>query len=466
MMEINEFDYTVIGSGPGGYVSAIRAAQLGLKSAVIEKAEPGGICLNWGCIPTKALLHSAHLYRKVKNGHAEFIGTENLQPNLTAIVKRSREVAARLSKGIESLFKKYKVTLIKGTAFIEAPGKLRVDLSEGDKLELRSRYLCIATGARAREIGDLKFSKNVVSYREAMTPTSLPEKLLVIGAGAIGSEFADFYNALGSQVTLIEVADHILPTEEKEVAAIVAKAFKARGMVIHEKAKILNLIDTGSGVTATIEVAGDKQEEKFDRAILAIGVVGNIEGIGFENTGGVLEKGLIKIDEQCRVVGAKNIFAIGDVTGGKQLAHKASHEGIIAAEAAAGKKPHPLDMNNVAGCIYTEPQVASVGFKEAELKEKKIPYEIGTFPFLASGRALASGSDEGFCKVYLHKETGEILGAHLVGPEVTELISNIALGRTGELTFHEFADTVAPHPSLGEALFEAILAARGKSCNF
>lgn len=462
-MQLERYDYVVLGSGPGGYVSAIRAAQLGLKTLVIEKAEVGGICLNWGCIPTKALLHYAHLYRSLKEQDM-FINREAFSFDLAKMIAFSRKVAERLSRGIESLFRKYKVDLVKGSGFIEAPGKIFVE-NGNEKKEIIAEKICIATGGRAREIAHLKFSTNVISYKEALVLETLPKKILIVGAGAIGCEFADFYNSLGSEVTLVEIADHILPLEEKSVAEVLAKSFRQRGIQLFENSTVKQLEDNGKVVFAEIEKQNQIFRENYDKVLLALGISPNIEGIGFENTGGILEKGTIKTDALCRVVGSRNIFAIGDVAGGKQLAHKASHEGIIAAETAAGKKVEPLDSRFIPACIYTKPQVASIGYKEEELKNLGIPYELGSFPFIASGKALAMNEEEGFFRIYLHRETGEILGAHFVGPEVSELISQISLAITGELTYAEFSHAVAPHPTLAEGVFEAILQAKGKSCN-
>ncbi|MCS6985213.1 MAG: dihydrolipoyl dehydrogenase [Leptospiraceae bacterium] len=460
---MDRVDYAVIGSGPGGYVSAIRAAQLGLKTVVIEKAEVGGVCLNWGCIPTKALLHLGHLYQQVKKETC-FRHKEKLEPDLHAMVQHSREVASRLSRGIESLFRKYKVELIRGHAYIEAPGKLHIR-QNGEKKDLVAEKICIATGARARELPHIKFSSRVISYREALVPQEIPRRFLVIGAGAIGCEFADFYNCLGSEVTLVEVAKSILPLEEEALSSVLTKAFEERGIRVFVNTTVSRLEENQDGLVAQLDQGGQVFHERFDQALLAVGVVANIEDLGFENTGGFLDKGVIKVDEYCRVSGSRNIFAIGDVIGGKQLAHKASHEGLLAAEVAAGKKVEPLNSLYIPSCIYTNPQIASVGYKESELKTAGIPYEIGSFPFAASGKALALGEAVGFCRIYLHKETGELLGAHLVGPEVTDLISHISLAFTGELSYHEFAHAVAPHPTLAESLFEAVLAAKGRSCN-
>ncbi len=466
-MQEHSFDYVVIGSGPGGYVSAIRAAQLGLKTAVIERSETGGVCLNWGCIPTKALLTSAHLYHSATARNSGLIIEGSIKPDVPAMVDHSRKTAKRLSSGIEFLFKKYNVTLLRGLGYIETSGKIFVKDESGQITDtVNAVNTVIATGARPREIGNLKFSDNVMSSREAMLQQQIPETLLVIGAGAIGMEFADFYNAIGSRVTLVEVADHILPLEEADAASVVKKSMEKRGMEIREKAMVKSLVDTGTSVAAEIEWKGQTSKEVYSKALLAVGVSPNVEGFGFENTGGILERGFVSIDEMCRVKGARNLYAIGDVTGGKQLAHKASHEGVIAAEHAAGLHPHSLNQRLVPGCTYTTPQVASVGYREAELKEKGIPYTTGSFPFSASGKALAMKEGEGFAKVFLHAQTGEVLGAHLSGADVTELISNYALGMTSELTAHEFLATVFPHPTLSEAVHESMGVALGVSCNF
>lgn len=460
------FDYVVIGSGPGGYVSAIRAAQLGLKTAVIERAEPGGVCLNWGCIPTKALLTSGHLYHQVHDKNSGLIIEGSVKPDLGAMVKHSRATSDRLSKGIVHLFKKYGVELLRGHGYIESSGKILV--KEEDKVlhTVHAKNTVIATGARPRELPHLKFSANVMSSREAMIQEKIPASLLVIGAGAIGVEFADFYNSIGVEVTLVEVADHILPLEEADLAVELKKRLVKNGMKVLEKSEVKVLEDKGDTVYAKISSNGKESEHNFEKALLAVGVAMNTENFGFENTGGKLERGAIVVDTMCQVVGARGVYAIGDVTGGKQLAHKASHEGIIAAEHAAGKTPHALDQTLVPACTYSTPQVASVGLKESEIKEAGMSYKTGIFPFLASGKALAMKEGDGFVKVYTHTETGEILGAHMVGADVTELVSNYALGMTGELSVHEFLQTVFPHPTLSEAIHESIGVALGESCNY
>lgn len=467
---MGKYDYTVIGSGPGGYVSAIRAAQLGLKSAVIEKAEVGGICLNWGCIPTKALLESAHFLAKLKKNRFGIRGIESPQADIAVMVKRSRDIASRLSGGIEHLLKKYKVELIRGEASFTSASTVAVK-QQDETLSIESRFFCVATGARAKMIPGVNESEKIWTYRKAMTPPSLPENLLIVGGGAIGCEFADFYACAGSKVTLIEMAPQILPLEEADCAKVLKSELEKKGIKIRENASLETLREEEK-IRAKIKIGDELKAEEFDAAIIAIGVTGNVENLGLEAAGIQVKRNLIPTEEFGRVPGTKNIFAIGDVTGGKQLAHKASREGVIAAEAAAHalqpdkiSKPQPLLPENIPSCIYTSPQVASIGFTEKELIEKKIPYKRGEFPFMASGKALALESSRGFARSFVHTETGELLGAHLVGPDVTEIIGALSVARAGELTVDEFLLSVFPHPTISETLHEAIGSAMGESQN-
>lgn len=460
---MQEFDYAVIGTGPGGYVTAIRAAQLGLKVAAIEKAEAGGVCLNWGCIPTKTLLHSAHMLHELHT--TEMAKVEYPLHDISGMVQRSRDIAGRLNAGIKSLFKKYKVTLIEGSASFVDEKTLIIENKQG-KEKIKTKQVCIATGAKPRELPFLKFSSRVWSSREAMVQKELPENLLVIGAGAIGMEFADFYASLGAKVTVIEMADHVLPLEEPFLGRQLAAAMEKKGIRILAKATLEDAAADEKGVTAKIKTSNGKTvEEQFSHALLSVGVNPVIDGFGIENTGAKVEKGRILVDETYKVLGTKSVYAIGDVIGGKQLAHKASHEGVIVAENLANHKKEQLQQHKIPSCIYTSPQVASFGFSEAELKDQQVPFKRGEFPYLASGKALAMNGAEGVSKVYLHEKTGEILGAHLIGPEVTELISNFALANVGELTGDEILETVFPHPTLAESVFETVAAAYGQSCN-
>ena len=459
-----EYDYLVIGSGPGGYVSAIRASQLRLKTAVVERAQLGGVCLNWGCIPTKSLLQSAHLLESIKTGRLGIEVKGGVKPNIPEVVERSRGIASRLSNGIGLLFKKYKVELITGSASFIDDQTLKIS-DNPDISEVKAKKICIATGTRAREFDSLKFSDNVVSYKEAMVIKEPIENLLVIGAGAIGCEFSDYYANMGAKVTIVEVADQLLPHEEAETANELKSAFEKKKIKVWVSSIVESLEDKGSSVSAKIKRNDKIEELSFDKVLLAVGVTPNVEDLGLESIGVRLEKDYIPTNEFCQLNGHDNIYAIGDVIGGKQLAHKASREGMIAAEHAAGKDLIPLDTSNVPSCTYTSPQVASIGYKKAELDEKGIEYTIGKFPFNALGKALAAGEPRGFSQVYFDKESGEILGAHLVGHEVTELISNFGLSRAGELSVHEFLQTVFPHPTISESLHEAIGRALGESPN-
>ena len=469
------YDYLVIGSGPGGYVSAIRASQLGLKTAVVEKSELGGVCLNWGCIPTKSLLESAHFFHKIQENDLGIGFKAQPTANLEKIVNRSRDIANGLSQGIQHLFKKYKVDLIRGRGYIHSANEVHVfDKKDQPVKKVNAKNICIATGARAKELPHLKFSKNVLSYREAMVLKKLPKKILVIGAGAIGCEFADFFCCLGSKVTLVEAAPHILPNEEISLAKELKKAFQKKGMLVLEESSVTELKDEGKLVRGYISEKNGRdqkaqkgtKEEVFDTVLLSVGIEANLSGIGLENLGINIEKSRLTTNEFCLVKGTKNIFAIGDIIHGKQLAHKASHEGMISAEKAAGKNPHPFNHHDVPSCTYTSPQVASVGFSRSELEEKKVPFQEGRFPFSASGKALAAGEVTGFLTSYVHKDTGELLGAHYIGENVTELISNFTLARSSELTHDDFLAAIFPHPTLAEMSHESVGQAVEKSVNF
>jgi len=444
------FDYVVIGAGPGGYSSAIRGAQLGLKTAVIERENAGGICLNWGCIPTKALLTSAHLLHKINAGKLGITIEGKAVANLGEIIDRSRNVANRLQTGVKSLFKKYGVTLIEGNARLTGAG-LEVD-SAGKKNNLNYKHLCIATGARARALPQLPFSDKVWQYRDALSKRNLPKKLIVVGGGAIGLEFADFYQCLGSEVILIEMAPHILPNDDIKVATALKKALEQRGMIIHEAAQIVSVKEDGSGIALQLKTAeGKEQQLSADIMLVAIGVQPNTEDLGAREMGLTDEKGFIKIDANCRTP-KENIYAIGDVTPGKLLAHRAAHQGIFVAEYIAGKKPHAP--GEIPGCIYTSPQVATIGMTEKQLTEQKREFAIGEFPWLASGMALAAGEQNGFSRVFTDKKTGEILGAQIVGEHAAELIGQVSLAMGSELIADDFLHAVMPHPTLSETVFQ------------
>ena len=460
------FDLVVIGAGPGGYVAAIRGAQLGLKVACIERADLGGICLNWGCIPTKALLRSAEVFHLMERAKDFGLSADKIGYDIDAVVKRSRGIAKQLSGGIGHLFKKNKVTPIMGEATITAPGKISVKTDKGTE-EITAKSIVIATGARARELPGLEpDGKRVWNYRHALVPPHMPKKLLVIGSGAIGIEFASFYNTLGADTTVVEVMDRVLPVEDAEIAAFAKKQFVKQGMKIMEKATVKSLDRKADKVIATIESGGKSEQMEFDTVISAVGIVGNVEGFGLENLPAIkVDRTHIVTDEYCRT-GVDGIYAIGDVAGAPWLAHKASHEGVMVAELIAGQHPHPIKPGSIAGCTYCNPQVASVGLTEAKAKEEGYEVKVGRFPFIGNGKAIALGEPEGLIKTVFDAKTGELLGAHMVGAEVTELIQGYIVGRTLETTEAELMETVFPHPTLSEMMHEAVLDAYGRAIHF
>jgi dihydrolipoamide dehydrogenase len=462
-----QYDVVVLGSGPGGYVAAIRAAQLGLKTAIVERESLGGICLNWGCIPTKALLRSAEVFHQIK--HAEAYGLSAGQPgfDLGKVVQRSRAIAKQLNQGVTHLMKKNKIAVHMGEGKLSGKGKLSVT-ADGKATDLQYKHLIVATGARARELPFAKSDgKRIWTYRTAMTPPEMPTELLVIGSGAIGIEFASFYADLGAKVTVVEMLDRVVPVEDADVSEALAKSLTKQGMTIHTRAGVESLKADAKGVTATIKTAdGKASEHKFSHAIVAVGIVPNTENIGLDQLGVQMTKGHIDTDEYCRT-SAPGIWAIGDVTAPPWLAHKASHEGVTAAEAIAkelGKDTHPhaTDPKNIPGCTYCRPQVASVGLTEAAAKEKGYEVKVGKFPFIGNGKAIALGETDGFVKTVFDAKTGELLGAHLIGAEVTELIQGYTIGKTAELVEEDFINTVFPHPTLSEMMHESVLAAFGR----
>ena len=465
----DQYDLIILGSGPGGYVAAIRAAQLGLKVAIVERENLGGICLNWGCIPTKALLRSAEVFHQMKHAAAYGLAADNIRADLDAVVKRSRGVARQLNQGVTHLMKKNKIAVHMGDGVLKGGGKLEVTGAKGSET-LSARHIIIATGARAR---DLPFApadgKRIWTYRHAMVPQELPSKLLVIGSGAIGIEFASFYNDMGAEVTVVEMLDRIVPVEDADVSAFLEKALTKQGMTILTGAGVDSL-DVGSkGIKAKIKGKDGKvADAEFSHVIVAVGIVPNTEKIGIEALGIKAERGIIAIDGMGRT-NVSGIWAIGDVTPGPWLAHKASHEGVIAAEAIAQAlgntevHPHAMDKANIPGCTYCHPQVASVGLTEAKAKEAGYTVKAGTFPFIGNGKAIALGEAEGFIKTVFDAKTGELLGAHMVGAEVTELIQGYVVGKTLETTEAELMATVFPHPTLSEMMHESVLAAYGRA---
>jgi dihydrolipoamide dehydrogenase len=468
----NDYDVIVLGSGPGGYVAAIRASQLGLKTAIVERENLGGICLNWGCIPTKAMLRSAEIFHYMQ--HAGDYGLKvagQIEADLAAIVKRSRGVAKQLNQGIGHLMKKNKIAVHMGTGTLTGPTSLSVKGEKGDE-QLTAKHIIVATGARAR---DLPFApadgKRVWTYRHAMTPTELPSKLLVIGSGAIGIEFASFYNDLGSEVTVVEMLDRIVPVEDADVSTFLEKSLKKQGITIMTGAGVEAIKVSDSGITATIkDKAGASTTNDFTHVIVAIGIVPNTENIGLEGLA-EMDRGFIQIDPYGRT-SSKGLWAIGDCTPGPWLAHKASHEGVTAAEAIAKElgntevHPHPLNRSAIPGCTYCHPQIASVGMTEAKAKEAGYEVRVGNFPFIGNGKAIALGEAEGFIKTVFDATTGELLGAHMIGAEVTELIHGYTIGKVLETTEAELMQTVFPHPTLSEMMHESVLDAYGRALHF
>ncbi len=467
------FDVIIIGSGPGGYVTAIRAAQLGFKTAIVERAHLGGICLNWGCIPTKALLRSAEIFHYLQHAKDYGLKADNVGFDAGAVVKRSRAVAKRLNDGVSFLMKKNKVSVIWGEATIDAPGKITVKAtkSEAPKGALgpaayEAKHIIIATGARPRVLPGLEPDQKLVwTYFEAMVPERLPKSLLVIGSGAIGIEFASFYRTLGSEVTVVEVLPQILPVEDAEISAFARKAFEKQGIKILTGAKVTKLDKKADSVTATIDDGkGGTQTLTVERVISAVGVVGNIENLGLEKVGVKTDRGAVVVDNLSRT-NVPGIYAIGDVAGPPLLAHKAEHEGVICVEAIKGLKPHPMDKKLIPGCTYCSPQIASVGLTEQAAKEQKREVRVGRFPFAANGKAIALGEDQGLVKVIFDAKTGALLGAHMVGAEVTELIQGYVVAMNLETTEEELMHTVFPHPTLSEMMKEAVLDAYGRVLN-
>jgi dihydrolipoamide dehydrogenase len=457
-------DIIIIGGGPGGYVTAIRASQLGMKVTLIEREHLGGICLNWGCIPTKALLRSAEVVTTMKHAAAYGVNVKDFSFDLKKIVERSRGVSAQLSVGVKHLMKKNKVAVIEGTGRLLGKGKVEVVDKTGKKLaELEAKHIIVATGARPRVLPGLEpDGKLIWTYKEAMVPDALPKSLLVVGSGAIGIEFASFYNALGVNVTVVEVMDRVMPVEDEEISAFAHKALEKRGLKIITKAVVKKLDKANDCVTASIEKDGKVTQATFDRVIMAVGIVPNIENIGLEKTKAVIEKGHIKVNEWS-ATDEPGLYAIGDVTAPPWLAHKASHEGIICVEKIAGVKDvHPLDLGNIPGCTYCTPQVASVGMTEAKAKSAGYDVRVGRFSFLGNGKAIAMGEPEGMIKTVFDANTGELLGAHMVGSEVTEMIQGFTVGRALETTETELMHTVFPHPTISESMHEAVLDAYGR----
>ncbi len=461
-MAPRSFDLIVIGAGPGGYVAAIRAAQLGKNVAIVEREHLGGICLNWGCIPTKALLRSAEVFHLMHRAKEFGLKAEGIGYDLDAVVARSRGVAKQLSGGIGHLMKKNKITVFMGAATIPTKGKVAVKTDKGTE-ELTAPAIIIATGARARELPGLEADGDRVwTYKHALVPKRMPKQLLVIGSGAIGIEFASFFNTLGADTTVVEVMDRVLPVEDAEISAFAKKSFVKQGMKIMEKSTVRKLDRKADRVTAHIEVGGKTETMDFDTVISAVGITGNTEGLGLEALGVKIDRTHVVTDEFCRT-GVEGLYAIGDIAGAPWLAHKASHEGVMVAELIAGGHPHPIKPNSIAGCTYCQPQVASVGLTEARAREAGHEVRVGRFPFSGNGKAIALGETEGMIKTVFDARTGELLGAHMVGAEVTELIQGYVIGRALETTEADLMNAVFPHPTLSEMMHESVLDAYGRA---
>src|ERR1700753_366381 len=471
-MADTSFDIVVIGSGPGGYVTAIRAAQLGFKTAIVEKAYLGGICNNWGCIPTKALLRSAEIFHYMKHAKDYGLSADNISFDPKAVIERSRGVVKRLNGGVEFLMKKNKIAIIWGEATLDAPGKFTVKKSEAAAPKgalgegaYQAKHIIVATGARPRALPGLEPDKKLIwTYFEAMVPEKMPKSLLVVGSGAIGIEFASFFRTMGSDVTVVEVLPQILPVEDAEIAGLARKRLEKQGIKILTSSKVAKLEKKSDSVVATIDDGKKPETVEFDRVISAVGVVGNIENLGLEKLGVKTDRGCVVIDGNCKT-NVPGIYAIGDVAGPPMLAHKAEHEGVVCVEAIKGLHPHPMDKLLIPGCTYCHPQVASVGLTEAKAKEGGREIRVGCFPFVGNGKAIALGEDQGLVKVIFDKKTGQLLGAHMVGAEVTELIQGYVVAMNLETTEEELMHTVFPHPTLSEMMKEAALDAYGRALN-
>ena len=470
-MADNNFDLIVVGGGPGGYVAAIRGAQLGMQMAVVEREHLGGICLNWGCIPTKALLRSSEMYHHMQHADAFGLSVKEVSFDPEKVVKRSRQVAKQLSGGVAHLLKKNKVTVFDGEGRLAGgtagARKLAVQKNGKDTATLTGKNIILATGARARTLPGMEpDGKLIWTYREAMVPDSMPKSLLVVGSGAIGMEFASFYSDMGAKVTVVEVLDRVLPVEDAEISAFAEKAFKKQGIDIHTAAKVDGLKSGNGNVTATITAGGKTQGLTVDRVILAVGIVGNVENIGLEGTKVRVDRGHVVINEWCET-GEPGVYAIGDLVGPPWLAHKASHEGVMCVERIAGRNDvHPLNVRRIPGCTYCRPQVASVGLTEQAAKDAGRKVRVGKFPFIGNGKAIALGEPEGMVKTVFDADTGELLGAHMIGAEVTELIQGYGVAMTLESTEAELMETVFPHPTLSEMMHEAVLDAYGRAIHF
>jgi dihydrolipoamide dehydrogenase len=466
-MAENSFDLIVVGGGPGGYVAAIRAAQLGMKTALVEREHLGGICLNWGCIPTKALLRASEIYHLLHRLDEFGLSAKDISFDAGKLVARSRAVAKQLSNGVAYLLRKNKVSVFDGHGRLAGKGRLAVAKNGAAVADLAAEHIVLATGARARSLPGLEpDGERVWTYKEAMVPPAIPKSLLVVGSGAIGIEFASFYHDMGAEVTVVEVLGRVLPAEDEEISAFAHKSFETQGIKIHTGATVTAFDQAGDGITARIEADGNTLDTTIERVILAVGIVGNVEDIGLENTGVVVDRTHVVVDKWLRT-GEPGIYAIGDLVGPPWLAHKASHEGVICVEHLAGVNDvHPLDLRNIPACTYCRPQVASVGLTEKAAREAGHEVKIGHFPFIGNGKAIALGEPEGMVKTVFDSATGELLGAHMIGAEVTELIQGYTIAKTLETTEAELIRTIFPHPTLSEMMHEAVLDAYGRAIHF
>lgn len=456
------FDLIIIGSGPGGYVAAIRASQLGMKVGVVEKAELGGICLNWGCIPTKALLKSANVFEYIQHAADYGINVKEAAPDMSGMVKRSRDVAAGMSKGVQFLFKKNKIEQIVGHGKIKKGGKVEVTDAAGKKTEYEAKNIILATGGRSRELPTMPIDgKKIIGYREAMVLAERPQKMVIVGSGAIGSEFAYFYNTIGTEVTLIEFLPRLVPVEDEEISKALERSFKKSGIVLHLSSEVTKVDTKGKGCVVTVKTPTGEIKIETDIVLSAVGVATNLENLGLEEVGVKTDKGKVVVDAFYKT-NISGVYAIGDITPGQALAHVASAEGIICVEKIAGHSPQPLDYNNIPGCTYCSPEIASVGYTEEGAKKAGYEIKVGKFPFSASGKAKAAGASDGFVKLIFDAKYGEVLGAHMIGANVTEMIAEIVTARRLEITGHEIIKTVHPHPTMSEAIMEAAAVAYGE----
>ena len=456
------YDLIIIGSGPGGYVAAIRASQLGMKVGVVEKAELGGICLNWGCIPTKALLKSANVFEYIQHAADYGITVKEAAPDMTGMVKRSRDVAAGMSKGVQFLFKKNKIEQIVGHGKIKKGGKVEVTDATGKKTEYEAKNIILATGGRSRELPTMPIDgKKIIGYREAMVLAERPQKMVIVGSGAIGSEFAYFYNTIGTEVTLIEFLPRLVPVEDEEISKALERSFKKSGIVLHLSSEVTKVDTKGKGCVVTVKTPTGEIKIETDIVLSAVGVATNLENLGLEEVGVKTDKGKVVVDAFYKT-NISGVYAIGDITSGPALAHVASAEGIICVEKIAGHTPQPLDYNNIPGCTYCSPEIASVGYTEEAAKKAGYEIKVGKFPFSASGKAKAAGASDGFVKLIFDAKYGEVLGAHMIGANVTEMIAEIVTARRLEITGHEIIKTVHPHPTMSEAIMEAAAVAYGE----